>query len=234
MKKRNFIIFIFLTFFIVLFEERAWLMPQENSKEQNSSLEIADILQNKYATIKEIKADFVQETYQPGQKQPIRAKGSVYFKRNERMRWDYIEPEKQLIVTVRESVYLYEEEPKQVIVYPKNKFFSSEITRIFFIGKGELSKHFVISPPDQDEYDQRFSKHMTIKLVPKKERDDSGIKYLVLSLEEKANFVKSIMIVDKLDVKTNIFFENISINNGINDDLFDFIPPNDVTFFYYQ
>ncbi len=241
MIKRNFIFFIALVLLFLVFEDTAWLMPQKDesnntavSNGQNPSLEITEILQNRYATIKEISSDFTQETYQPGQIHPIKASGKVYFKRSEKMRWEYAKPEKQIIVTVGESVYLYEEEAKQVIVYPKNKFFSSEITRVFFIGRGELTKHFVISSLDNEEDNIHFPKDRTIKLTPKNHRDDSGIKYLVLSLEEKAHFVKSIRIVDKLDVKTNIFFENININQDIKNDLFDFTPPNDVTFFYYQ
>jgi outer membrane lipoprotein carrier protein len=83
--------------------------------------DLVSLLQEKYETTTDITSKFEQETFAAGSSEGLKAEGKVYFKRPHQMRWEYSQPEPQLIVTSGKEVYVYEEEANQVMVLPRDK-----------------------------------------------------------------------------------------------------------------
>ncbi len=183
---------------------------------------LAFLLQKRYENTSDFVASFTQETISPGSPQGIEAKGRVFLKRPSLMRWEYVSPEPQLIVTSDDEVYVYEEEANQVMVIPRNQFLSSELSRAFFFGKGRLSQYFNIGTPKEDWVDQEW----TISLVPKSESPQ--VKRMWITLDPKTHLVREIWIQDQLGTRTHIVFSNISVNIGLSQSLFHFVPPEGV------
>ena len=178
-------------------------------------------LQDTYEKTLNVSADFVQETIPAGSDEGIKARGRVFFARPSKMRWEYEEPEKQLIVTSGKNVYVYEKEAGQVMVIPREKFLSSEISQAFFFGKGKLKKYFKVSLPTE----KWLKNKAQLKLSPIK--NNMQIKTMWIGLDPNSGLIKQIWMEDRLGTRTHIIFSNISINSDLSPNLFHFqCPPN--------
>ncbi|MGB9712325.1 MAG: LolA family protein [Dissulfurimicrobium sp.] len=180
------------------------------------------MLQRRYEKTNDIKADFVQETKPASVNESITATGTVYFKRPYLMRWEYKQPEPQLIVTSGSEVYVYEPEAKQVTVLAREQFLSSEVSRAFFFGKGDINKYFLVGPGGQNGLDPNWS----LKLIP---LDDAGqVQTIWVGLDPKTHLIKEMWLEDQTGGKIHLMFKNIEVNTAIKDSLFKFVPPKGI------
>lgn len=192
---------------------------------------LLDKLRDNYNKIMDIYLEFTQETYHGKVSEPIVSKGKAYLKRPEKMRWEYTSPEKQLILTQGDNIYIYEEEVNQMIVYKKDSFLSKEIQNLFFLKAEDILKKYDAHASDLQEKD--FPQNTTIKLTPKENYvDESNFKVIYFNITDE--FIKGMIVIDKLDTKTKIIFTKIAINKGIEEKKFSFSPPKDVKIFYYD
>jgi len=83
--------------------------------------ELTQKLKQAYKNLDTLEAKFYQQTWASGSTQPIKAQGSVWLKRPNLMKWQYIKPYKQLIVAGLRDVYIYQPEQKQVMIIPRNR-----------------------------------------------------------------------------------------------------------------
>lgn len=204
---------IFLLFFLL----RPELACAENS--QDRVRELVALLQNSYEKTNDIVAEFVQETTPAGATEGLQATGRVYFRRPRLMRWEYRTPDPQLIVTCGNVVYVYEEEPNQVMVLPRDQFLSSEISRAFFFGKGDLEKSFRAEAPTPEWPGALW----TLKLTP---RDPvPQVRTLWITLNPGSHLVSEIVLEDQLGGRTHIILKDVEVNTGIDASLFQFVPP---------
>ncbi|MDA8162255.1 MAG: outer membrane lipoprotein carrier protein LolA [Desulfobacteraceae bacterium] len=208
-----------LFFLIILFFNTNSAFAQDNAKRIE---ELTRLLQERYEKTNDIKADFIQETIPAGGYEKIRSEGKVYFKRPDLMRWEYIRPERQLIVTSNSEVYMYEEDARQVTVLAREQFLSSEISRAFFFGRGDIGKDFLIGPSELNGLDPRWS----LKLIP---LENAGqVQTIWVSLDPRTHLVKEMWLEDQTGGKIHLLFKNIEVNTAIKSSLFDFVPPKGV------
>ena len=186
--------------------------------------EITRLLQERYENALDVSADFYQETFPAGSEHGIKAEGKVYFKRPQKMRWEYKKPDKQLIVTSGQEVFVYEEEAGQVIIVPRDQFLTSDISKAFFLGKGRLEQHFSI-------YDVPEAKE-TVKLIPKE--PSAQLKEILISIDPESHLIKEMWLEDHLGGRTHLLFKRIKTNNNLKSSLFAFSPPEGVDIFRTQ
>lgn len=60
--------------------------------------------------------DFVQEAHLPDVQEPVISRGTVYFKIPDCMRWEFKDPDVQLLVSDGKSLWFYDESLKQVMI----------------------------------------------------------------------------------------------------------------------
>jgi outer membrane lipoprotein carrier protein len=193
------------------------------ANEKRTRLErLIDVLQKRYDQTRAISADFSQKTYAAGDPEGVAAEGRVYFKRPHLMRWEYEKPARQLIVTSGKDVYIYEIEARQVTVLPRKQFLSSEISRAFFFGKGDLRREFNVAPVPENFKNPSWS----LCLLPK--RQIPQLKRLFITLDPKSHLVTRVVIEDQMGGKTIIEFSNIRVNQDLPAGLFRFSIPKDV------
>lgn len=180
---------------------------------------LVSLLQKKYENTTDITADFEQETFAAGSSEGLKAEGRVYFSRPHRMRWEYSKPEPQLIVTSGQEVYVYEKEANQVMILPRNQLLSTEISKAFFFGKGDIEHYFLVENPQKDQPDARW----TLKLTPKDPVPQVCTIWIVV--DPDMHLVREMWLEDQLGGKTHLVFSNAKVNKGLSDDLFQFAPP---------
>ncbi len=211
---------VLLILTLLQFPEMAHCSQLASDKAHLSTL--IDILQKRYDQTTAISARFRQQTYAPGDPKGVYAQGIVYFKRPHLMRWEYEKPAKQLIVTSGINVYIYEIEAKQVTIIPRDQFLSSEISKAFFFGRGDLRHDFKVVPAPKDFGDPKWS----LCLIPK--RQVPQLKRLFVTLDSRSHLVSRIVIEDQMGGRTVIEFSDIRINPRLSPSLFRFSIPEGV------
>jgi len=182
--------------------------------------EIIDGVQKRYTRIKDIKADFRQETrIMPGNR-VLTARGSAYFKKPKMIRWDFLIPDQQQIITDGQTMWIYEPKEKQVQMYDAS-YLDARLRLGFFSDLRRLAEDFTMTAGPED------NRHYQLVLVPKHQGLD--VKKLVLWVAKKPMRVVRAAFVDLAGNETRLWFANIKENTGIADSMFTFTPPEGTT-----
>ncbi len=178
-------------------------------------------LQDVYEKTADLKADFVQEVTIKSMKKINREEGTFFFKKPQRMVWDYSKPKGQKMVIGPETVWLYV--PKDNIVYEQKtgEVLKAQAIIRFLSGWGKLTEDFAISfaRPEGVDKDGNY----VLKLVPKEH--DFGVKEFFLTLDKDNFQISQLNFADSYGNATRLLFRNIRINNKLPEKLFTFTPP---------
>lgn len=185
-------------------------------------LKTVESIQHTYDSIRSLRADFMQMTFSAGSPEGIRASGRVWFMPPESMRWEYDLPEKQLIVTSGENVYIYEKEAAQVTILSREHFLSTDISKAFFFGKGDIKRLFKI----RQGMSNGRPDPLKFVLIPKE--NNPQIKRIVVTAGRKLNVVRELWFEDHFGGRTRLLFSDIKLNGDINRDMFSFKIPEGV------
>lgn len=187
--------------------------------------DIALKLQESYDKSTRLSADFKQMTIINVSGRLRQGEGTVVFLKPGRMRWDYYTPVRQVMISDGETITMYFEKDKQMIITSAREYLQSDVTYSFFAGSGKLQRDFNVMPPDR-ENDGDHDDYL-IKLVPKALHPQ--IDYLYVWVDRESFLINRLQIIDYFDTITDIFFKNIQINTppGSIDDrvFFNFVPP---------
>jgi outer membrane lipoprotein carrier protein len=179
-------------------------------------------VQQRYDTIKDFEADFIQ-AYEGG---VLRTKttesGNVAIKRPGRMRWVYTKPERKEFVSDGTRIYSYLPADKQVIVSPMPTG-QTTTPALFLTGRGHLVRDF----------DSAFTTLpaaapgvTALKLVPK--RTDPDVESLVLVVDSATLQLRQLVTTDKQGGRSTFTFTNLKENRGLSDKIFEFRIPRGV------
>lgn len=185
--------------------------------------------------IEDFQADFVQQAYLAALEQTQQASGRVTVrfgaaagKTQARFRWEYLQPEPQLIVCDGETVWVYLPENRQVL--------ESSLTAgdqpaqdnplVFLTALGEVSRQFDIawaSPRQSPEG------HYRLLLRPR--RPSALLERLLLEVDQAALAgrpgypVRAATLYGPTGNRTVIRFSNLRLNRHPQSELFRFVPP---------
>ncbi|MFA6464236.1 MAG: outer membrane lipoprotein carrier protein LolA [Desulfurivibrionaceae bacterium] len=181
-------------------------------------LELAQKLQSRYEETKTMTADFKQSTSVPMSTRKRLGSGKVVISKPGRIRWDYLAPDKQVLISDGKKVSMYVANSAQMIVQPVSQYINSDVTYAFFAGTGNIVRDFKVLPPERPG-DAGLK---AIKLVPKTAHPQ--VDYLHVWIDE--NFmVRRLEIVDHFGSITDLAFSNIRRNEPVSPDVFVFTPP---------
>lgn len=183
-------------------------------------------LEQAYISLQDMQASFRQKTSSGSVAVVQEAVGRVYFKKQGKMLWKYDAPEEQLIVLDGKTLWFYLPAEKQAM---KNNFsvIPRHIVTDLFRGQmdvlGKFKAAFV--PRDSETPDG----HIAIELVPLE--PDPTVAKLVLLIGQNDYLVRRTELTDMFGNRTELVFKDISIDRGLDDSLFEFVPPPDVDIF---
>lgn len=181
-------------------------------------LELAQKLQARYEETKTMSADFKQSTSVPMTTRKRLGAGKLVIFKPGRIRWDYLTPDRQVLISDGKKVSMYFADSAQMMVQPVSQYINSDVTYAFFAGTGNIVRDFKVLPPER----KGDASLKAIKLVPKTAHPQ--VDYLHIWIDE--NFmVRRLEIVDHFGSITDLVFSNITRNEPVSPEVFVFTPP---------
>jgi outer membrane lipoprotein carrier protein len=184
--------------------------------------ELASRVQQRYDTVRDFEADFIQ-TYQGGLlRTKTTEQGTVEIKRPGKMRWRYTKPERKEFVSNGKQIYSYLPRDRQVIVAPVPAA-DQTTPALFLSGRGHLVRDFVVS---FTELPGSAPGTVGLKLVPRK--SDPEVEWLLLGVDATSLQIRNLVAMDRQGGRSTFVFENLKENRNLSDKIFEFEVPRGV------
>jgi len=184
---------------------------------------VAARLQQTYDRTTTLSADFKQLTSMPMQRRERRGSGTMVLQKPGRIRWNYLTPDFQVLVSDGTTVSMYFAKNQQMMIMDATRYLASDVTYAFFVGNGKIVDDFDVLPPEAAPPLEGGT--YCIKLVPKKNHPQ--LQYLHLWVDSDTWLVTRIQLVDQLNTVTDLSFANITTNRPVPAETFTFTPPPD-------
>ncbi len=176
--------------------------------------ESARELERYLSDLTSLQAEFRQVSTVAGGDAAQEASGRLYLQKPGRFRWDYRQPNEQLIVSDGANLWLYDHELEQVTVKPIDESLATT-PALLLAGKSSVSESFSISNMgSRDGIDW-------VLLTPKRPDTD----FTEFRLGFAAGELRAMELKDKLQQTTRIEFSDVKRNARLAGDLFQFKPP---------
>jgi outer membrane lipoprotein carrier protein len=164
-----------------------------------------------------LSADFDQTVLDPNHKQIQSAQGTLYLQRPGRFRWDYITPNKQLLVGDGKKVWFYDAELEQVTVKNQDAALGGS-PAMLLSGDQPLEQSFKVTERGaKDGLDW-------LELSPK----TKDTEFSTVRLGFRADALEAMDLTDGFGQTTHLHFTHQQRNPPLKSDLFKFVPPEGV------
>ena len=186
---------------------------------ETSDQQALDAIQKQYEKILTFEANFIQESYIRMMDQIQSVEGQVKIKKPGKMRWVYGAPDEQILISDKNTLWLYIPEEEQATKVPVESIYSSNTPALFLAGQGKLTQSFNIESVNQEK------KNIIVTLIPKTAQQ--SLARLVLFADKKNYQITGSTVYDKLGNRTTIRFNQIRVNKKILEEQFQLnTPPN--------
>ena len=178
-------------------------------------------LEAAYRKVTDLKAPFEQAAFNRTMNQTTEAKGTLYLKKPGRLRWEYATPTPLEIVSDGKRLWVYTPELKQVNVSDAPDALAGPAGS-FLQGLGQVREHFqprFLNPAQPTDAEG----NVVLDLTPKEPRP--LLTRLILSVDPKSWLVRKAVLYDELGNTVRVRFVEVSVNAGLADALFVFVPP---------
>ncbi|MBF0329440.1 MAG: outer membrane lipoprotein carrier protein LolA [Nitrospirae bacterium] len=172
-------------------------------------------IQKAYSGIADIKGGFVQKSFIKDFKRTDSYKGFFYLKAK-KMKWDYRGKNPQTVFINGDDIIIYLKNEKQALKGRFDKTTYGQAPIALLAGLGDIRKEFEVSQTGE----RRFL------LKPKKQM--GAILSIELLTGDGEFPIEGLVITDTRSNKTDIKLDDVTINSGIKDRVFDFSPTEDV------
>lgn len=178
-------------------------------------------LEGAYGRMVDLRAEFSQSSFNKSLNQTIPARGVVSVKRGGKLRWEYSEPTKQEIISDGKTLWVYTPSLNQVNTGPAPEALAGPAGS-FLAGLGKVREHFEVrflnpvNPRDADG-------NVVVDLTPK--HSLPTLSRLILALDPKSWELRKAVVYDQFENAVTMRFINLTVNGGLSDKLFTFVPP---------
>ena len=178
-----------------------------------------------YQKIRDLKAPFRQSAFNRAVGQTVEATGTLYLKKPGKLRWEYQTPTPQVIVSDARRLWVYTPELKQVNVTDAPEALAGPAGS-FLQGLGQVREFFqarFLNPAQPTDADG----NVVLDLTPKEPRP--LLARLIVTVDPKTWLVRTAVVHDELGNTVTVRFGTVTVNAGLADTLFTFVPPAGVT-----
>jgi len=200
---------------IAMFYSPIWAQEQDLQT-------IIDQVQAEYDQTESIYASFTQISRLRSVPTPKESQGIVYFKKPGKMRWEYTNPEQQLLVSDGRTMWFYVAEDSQVIIQNAEDAYGSRTPVTFLSGMGRLQNDFYMKLLPDSTNNTGYK----LELLPKQPQSD--LAKLILTVDPATFRIMHTAVYDPYGNITDVYLQNIEINTNPPDELFTFDIPEGV------
>ena len=185
-------------------------------------------LQARYEKTKDLQAEFTQKTTIEGFSTPLTSSGRLQIKRPGRLRWDYLEPNREEIYVNQDDVKMYVPEHQQVLVGKLTQMSASQAPLQLLQGIAKLESQFEITPAPGEA--RGAGGLPLVNLVPKGGDGQTVRPYqaIVLEVHPKTSYIKSLTLHELSGNVSTFDFSSVQANTGVPDSVFEFTIPQGV------
>jgi outer membrane lipoprotein carrier protein len=193
--------------------------------------DIAARLQQRYDTMRGLTFNFHQDIRGEMTGRPRQGSGQATFLKingKARMRWDYVSPDRQVLISDGVTFSMYFASLKQLIISPAEKL-DTDLTYSFFAGTGVLKRDFYIRPADEDYQADDENLLKVIKIIPKTQQSQVQDIHLYVAAD---SLIRRIMIRDHFSTVTVLNLSDIEVDKVTTgkspeqvEAIFTFVPP---------
>jgi outer membrane lipoprotein carrier protein len=186
---------------------------------------IVDGVQARYQQTPHFQARFRQTSTLATLGEKQESKGKVFIRKPGMMRWEYHDPEKQVLVSDGVNFWVYTPRHNQVIVSRFGEAFRSKTPLAFLAGNGNIRDEFKVqfadNSPDSKKGD---SDVFSLSLRPK--APHPSLRELKLDIRKRDYMIIRSSLIDPFGNVTDIRFAEIRVDETLPHNLFTFkIPP---------
>ena len=196
------------------------LWPLSGSAFALDAIAIVDAIQKQYDATDTFQARFIQKSYLKILGQSQKAEGSVSIQKPGKMKWNYRAPDRQILVSNDQGLWLYLPDEKQVTKMKAQSIYSSNTPALFLAGRGKLTESFTIGKVTEE------SGLYVAELIPRNRAQN--LSKMVLLVDKKNYQIVGSRVYDNLGNKTEMMFSDIQTNPNLNKKLFQFEVPKGV------
>ena len=179
-------------------------------------------VQERYLEMQSFQGNFQQTTIIESEARRTSASGMIAYQRPGKMRWEYQEPDPQLLVTDGNTLWLYDHLLENVTIQELAVVTDGTVLA-FLLGAGELTDDFTQRRMQKSLLDSDKS-WKVLELVPNREK--SAIEFLQLGVDSESGNLEALLFKDNSGSVRIIEFEALSYNVGFSEGFFSFeIPP---------
>lgn len=183
-------------------------------------------VQRQYEQTNDMQAAFIQLSLIKSVNQTKESRGLVYFKKPGKMRWEYTEPEQQLLVSDSKTMWLYVPDDEQVLLQEAEEAYGSKTPVVFLSGMGKLQNDFYIKLLPADTSKTQLVSGHRLELLPKQPQPD--VAKLILTVDPVTFQIVHTAVYDPYGNITDVYLQNVEINQTLPDELFQFEIPEGV------
>jgi outer membrane lipoprotein carrier protein len=188
-----------------------------------SDVSLADVMEKveKRYAFSGFSANFLQTSTIKAMEITDSASGKAFFKRPDKMRWEYETPDRQTIITDGNRLWIYRPDDNQVMVGEAPSFFEDGKGFSFLSDMKSIKKRFTILLDKKAE-----DGYHVLKLLPRQKTFDVTVIYLFVSIK---NFeVAKIVTYNSYGDETRIELHDIRFNPKLDNSIFHFKIPQGV------
>ncbi len=203
------------TILLILFFVTANLSSQENFHPVKNEHAVKPKFNKRANTLTSIKSDFVQEKYLASLSSTIVSSGKFWYKKSNKLRWEYTKPFKYIIIIKDKKVTVKDE--NNTTIYNKNP------NKIFQQLNGILASSVngtLINNPRYTFALSENTKQYQIKLTPTNIEDKEVFSNIQLFFLKSTMAVYRIKILESSGDSITITFKNKVINTPISEKVF--------------
>jgi len=178
------------------------------------------VLESFFSGLKTLTATFQQTVQNPQLNTTENASGLLWIERPGKFRWNYEKPYLQEIVSNGEKVWIFDADLEQVTIKQVNNTLGNTPAVLLSTDK-----------PISDTFSfEEMDKGLRLKWVELKPKDtEAGFNGIQLGFNKTQ--LEEMLLEDNLGQLTRLIFSDVSRNQTLDSDLFNFIPPKNADIF---
>lgn len=186
------------------------LMLAQETSPAASPEKVKQTFMNMNQSMQSFSSDFKQSKELSFMNKPLISTGKFYYQKEDKLRWEYLEPIQYLMLINDEQIRIKED--------GRVKNYSSSVNEIFKTVKeiilGCISGDILNNPDYSASYFEN-NELFEVSLQPKKKEFQSFMKEVHIYITRDKNTLSHLVLVDGSGDKTTIEFVNPSINQAI-------------------